>query len=139
MVAGKRRGTSSKDRLKKAQLSFYAESEAYERLKGLSARTGVPQQVYLRLGLMHILRPSIRIAIRADGVSRPNRRRFNDQASALRKMVGSSSEVAARSLRDAWLAPRLGWRALTAYRLDDFFADGSLRKTTAPRKSGVSR
>ena len=35
----------SRDRLRKARLSFYAEPEDYAALKALSARTGVPQQV----------------------------------------------------------------------------------------------
>lgn len=46
---------NSKARLKKAQLSFYPEPEQYEELKALSAETGVPQQVYLRRGLEHVL------------------------------------------------------------------------------------
>jgi hypothetical protein len=46
---------SSRLRLKKAQLAFYPEPEAYEALKLLSARTRVPQQVYLREGLDIIL------------------------------------------------------------------------------------
>jgi histidinol-phosphate/aromatic aminotransferase/cobyric acid decarboxylase-like protein len=55
-MAKKRRAPNSKDRLRKAQLSFYPEPEDYEALKTLSAKTGVPQQVYLREGLRHILR-----------------------------------------------------------------------------------
>ena len=50
----RRRQPNSKDRLRKAQLSFYAQPEDYEALKSLSARTGVPQQVYLRRGLAHV-------------------------------------------------------------------------------------
>jgi hypothetical protein len=50
-----RRRPNSSDRLKKAQLSFYPEPEDYERLKALSEATGVPQQVYLRLGLDYVL------------------------------------------------------------------------------------
>ena len=50
------RNPSSKARLKKAQLSFYAEPSTYSALKLLSARTGVPQQVYLRRGLAHVLK-----------------------------------------------------------------------------------
>ena len=41
--------------LRKAQLSFYPEPEDYARLRALSARTGVPQQVYLRRGLDFVL------------------------------------------------------------------------------------
>jgi hypothetical protein len=52
----KRRKPNSSDRLKKAQLSFYPEPEDYAALKALSARTGVPQQVYLRRGLDFVLR-----------------------------------------------------------------------------------
>jgi predicted DNA-binding protein len=55
-MAKKRRAPNSRDRLRKAQLSFYPEPEDYEALKTLSAKTGVPQQVYLREGLRHILR-----------------------------------------------------------------------------------
>jgi len=51
----KGRKPNSSDRLKKAQLSFYPEPENYERLRALSARTGVPQQVYLRRGLDFVL------------------------------------------------------------------------------------
>lgn len=51
----KRRKPNSSDRLKKAQLSFYPEPENYQRLRALSARTGVPQQVYLRRGLDFVL------------------------------------------------------------------------------------
>jgi Ribbon-helix-helix domain len=57
-VAGLRkkgRKPNSSDRLKKAQLSFYPEPEHYARLRELSARTGVPQQVYLRRGLEFVL------------------------------------------------------------------------------------
>ena len=50
-----RRKLNSSDRLRKVQLSFYAEPEDYATLKALSARTDVPQQVYLRRGLTHIL------------------------------------------------------------------------------------
>src|SRR5579862_4137076 len=49
------RKPNSSDRLKKAQLSFYPEPEDYQRLRALSARTGVPQQVYLRRGLDFVL------------------------------------------------------------------------------------
>jgi hypothetical protein len=51
----KGRKPNSSDRLKKAQLSFYPEPENYRRLRALSARTGVPQQVYLRCGLDFVL------------------------------------------------------------------------------------
>lgn len=51
----KRRKPNSSDRLRKAQLSFYPEPENYQRLRALSARTGVPQQVYLRRGLDFVL------------------------------------------------------------------------------------
>jgi len=50
------RRPNSKDRLKKAQLSFYPEPEAYEALKALSTRSRVPQQVYLREGLDMVLK-----------------------------------------------------------------------------------
>jgi ribosomal 50S subunit-associated protein YjgA (DUF615 family) len=56
MRRNRKRAPNSSDRLKKAQLSFYPEPEDYEALKALSARTGVPQQVYLRRGLAYILR-----------------------------------------------------------------------------------
>lgn len=58
VVAGLRkkgRKPNSSDRLKKAQLSFYPEPENYQRLRALSSRTGVPQQVYLRRGLDLVL------------------------------------------------------------------------------------
>lgn len=58
------RRSSSKRRLKKAQLSFYPEPEAYAALKALSARTGVPQQVYLRRGLDQVLRSADLDALR---------------------------------------------------------------------------
>lgn len=51
----KGRKPNSSDRLRKAQLSFYPEPENYARLRALSARTGVPQQVYLRRGLDFVL------------------------------------------------------------------------------------
>ncbi len=51
----KARKPNSSDRLRKAQLSFYPEPENYARLRALSARTGVPQQVYLRRGLDFVL------------------------------------------------------------------------------------
>jgi hypothetical protein len=47
---------SSKLRLIKAQLSFYPEPKDYEALKELSAKTRVPQQVYLREGLEIVLK-----------------------------------------------------------------------------------
>jgi len=47
---------NSKARLKKSQLSFYCEPTDYEQLKKLSERTRTPQQVYLREGLVHILK-----------------------------------------------------------------------------------
>jgi len=46
----KHAGPTVRSRLRKAQLSFYCEPQDYERLKALSERTGVPQQVYLRQG-----------------------------------------------------------------------------------------
>jgi Ribbon-helix-helix domain len=51
----KGRKPNSSDRLRKAQLSFYPEPHDYARLRALSARTGVPQQVYLRAGLDFVL------------------------------------------------------------------------------------
>lgn len=54
-LGGKRRASNSKQRLKKAQLSFYPEPADYATLKALSAKTRVPQQVYLREGLAHVL------------------------------------------------------------------------------------
>ena len=51
-----RRKPNSSDRLRKAQLSFYPEPKDYAALKALSARTGVPQQVYLRRGLEFVLK-----------------------------------------------------------------------------------
>lgn len=50
--------SSSKTRLRKAQLSFYVDPERYRALKDLSERTGVPQQVYMREGLEIVLRRS---------------------------------------------------------------------------------
>jgi histidinol-phosphate/aromatic aminotransferase/cobyric acid decarboxylase-like protein len=60
MVTRRRRVPNSKDRLRKAQLSFYPEPEDYAMLKALSARTGVPQQVYLRRGLQYVLQLALR-------------------------------------------------------------------------------
>ncbi len=57
-LRSKERKPNSSDRLKKAQLSFYPEPEDYERLKRLSAETGIPQQVYLRRGLDFVLQTS---------------------------------------------------------------------------------
>lgn len=54
-LRNKGRKPNSSDRLRKAQLSFYPEPENYARLRALSARTGVPQQVYLRRGLDFVL------------------------------------------------------------------------------------
>ena len=51
----KGRKPNSSDRLRKAQLSFYPERQNYARLRELSVRTGVPQQVYLRRGLEFVL------------------------------------------------------------------------------------
>jgi hypothetical protein len=50
-----RRKSNTRNRRKKVQLSFYAEPEDCAALKALSARTGVPQQGYLRQGLALIL------------------------------------------------------------------------------------
>jgi len=50
----KKRGPSHK-RLKKVQLAVYLESDQADALKALSLKTRVPQQVYLREGLAHIL------------------------------------------------------------------------------------
>jgi hypothetical protein len=44
-----------KSRLKKAALPFYPEPESAQQLRELSARTRVPQQVYLREGLDYVL------------------------------------------------------------------------------------
>lgn len=49
--------------MRKAQLSFYPEPEDYEMLKALSAQTGVPQQVYLRRGLQHVLQMALQSRI----------------------------------------------------------------------------
>jgi hypothetical protein len=46
---------ATKSRLKKATLPFYAEPERAQQLRELSARTRVPQQVYLREGLDLVL------------------------------------------------------------------------------------
>ena len=62
-MAKRRTRPSSKQRLKKAQLSFYAEPEDYQALKALSATTGIPQQVYLREGLQMILQHRDWIAV----------------------------------------------------------------------------
>jgi len=63
-VRRKGRKPNSSDRLKKAQLSFYPEPENYQRLRALSARTGVPQQVYLRRGLDFVLQTYDAVAAR---------------------------------------------------------------------------
>jgi hypothetical protein len=49
------RRPNSSDRLKKIQLALYLEIEQVEALRALSGRTRVPQQVYLREGLDHVL------------------------------------------------------------------------------------
>jgi hypothetical protein len=51
----KKRKTSSVERLLKTQLAIYLEPEQAVALKALSARTRVPQQVYLREGLDYVL------------------------------------------------------------------------------------
>jgi hypothetical protein len=47
--------SNSSDRLKKIQLALYLDADQVDALKALSARTRVPQQVYLREGLEHVL------------------------------------------------------------------------------------
>ena len=47
--------TSSRNRLKKSQVSVYVEPEQAATLRELSRRTRVPQQVYLREGLDLVL------------------------------------------------------------------------------------
>jgi hypothetical protein len=49
------RTTNSRARLKKVAATIYLEPEAAESLKALSARTRIPQQVFLREGLDAIL------------------------------------------------------------------------------------
>lgn len=49
------RPTSSRDRLKKSQVSVYVEPKQAAALRKLSERTRVPQQVYLREGLDLVL------------------------------------------------------------------------------------
>ena len=82
MITSVRRKPNSKDRLKKAQLSLYVEPEDYTRLKALSARTGIPQQVYLRCGLMHVLQQESMLPQSEDSIS---------QATGL---IGASSRLA---------------------------------------------
>ena len=49
------RKPNSSDRLKKLQLALYLDADQVEALKFLSLKTRVPQQVYLREGLDHVL------------------------------------------------------------------------------------
>jgi hypothetical protein len=70
-MPARRRSTSSRQRLKKAQLSFYPEIAEYEALRELSARTKVPQQVYLREGLRYVLQ---QMDVRARRSAAPARR-----------------------------------------------------------------
>jgi predicted DNA-binding protein len=65
-VTRKIRKPNSRDRLKKIATSCYLEREDYLALKALSARTGVPQQVYLRRALAYILRVNDTEQVRAD-------------------------------------------------------------------------
>jgi len=55
MKAKRRPRSDSRARLKKVNHSLYLEPWQSEALGALSAKTGVPQQVYLRLGLMVLL------------------------------------------------------------------------------------
>ena len=50
-----KRKPNSSDRLKKTQIAMYLKPEQFDALKALSARTGVPMQMYLRKGLDLIL------------------------------------------------------------------------------------
>jgi Ribbon-helix-helix domain len=49
------RKPNSSDRLKKIQLACYVEPDQAAALKALSVKTRVPQQVYLREGIEHVL------------------------------------------------------------------------------------
>ncbi len=49
------RKPNSSDRLKKVQLALYLDADQVDALKILSLKTRVPQQVYLREGLEHVL------------------------------------------------------------------------------------
>ena len=49
------RPTSSRERLKKSQVSVYVEPEQAAALRELSRRTRVPQQVYMREGVDMVL------------------------------------------------------------------------------------
>src|SRR5690348_678683 len=69
------RKPNSSDRLKKAQLSLYLEPKDYEALKALSARTGVPQQVYIRRGIDYILKLSSNGLLQAAGRNAQRRHR----------------------------------------------------------------
>lgn len=54
-MARKKSASSSKLRLLKTQVIAYLEPEQATELKGLSARTRVPQQVYIREGIDLVL------------------------------------------------------------------------------------
>jgi len=81
----KGRKLNSSDRLKKAQLSFYPEPENYQRLRALSARTGVPQQVYLRRGLDFVLQTYDAVA---------TKRRVNEVRQHTRAAMANFSQLA---------------------------------------------
>jgi predicted DNA-binding protein len=51
----KKPSTSSKDRLLKKAISVYLEPEQAAELEALTARTRVPQQVYIREGVDAVL------------------------------------------------------------------------------------
>jgi hypothetical protein len=54
-MARKKTGASSKLRLIKIPVQAYLEPEQAEALRELSERTRVPQQVYIREGINHVL------------------------------------------------------------------------------------
>jgi hypothetical protein len=97
------RKPNSKDRLKKAQLTFYCEPEDYARLKVLSARTGVPQQVYLRVGLAHVLEQRKNGAIRGavDHARRGAVREVGQSVVARSTWLSDQAISALASMRDA--------------------------------------
>ena len=107
------RRSNSRSRLKKAQLSFYCEPEDYEKLKALSERTGVPQQVYLRRGLDHVLHVCSTTAMRASVAdarrrSRLIKSRYEDVETGWRKVMRSSDRAIERSVGRVWPMSRRG-------------------------------
>jgi hypothetical protein len=108
------RHPNSKDRLKKAQLSFYLDPAVYQKLKLLSERSGVPQQVYLRRGLAHVLKSN----------AVPG---FDASFTALHRRARDARQTHAKA-SERWGRLRLRWGELAAdYRRRSALSAGAPR------------